>query len=243
MNTKTVGILILAIIISFFGGFYLANTLNKKEMEALKVAKNPASTSPQDESEQTLSPEEIQQKLAEADANPGNIQFQKSLGMALYRYASMRQDAKLLSEVSRLLMRVNEKNPADTEVEITLGNLYFDIGYFQKDNQNLKKAQQVYQKILARTPDDVDVRTDYGLTYFLQDPPEYEEASVQFLKSLEKDPKHEKTLQFLIQIMLKVGKTREAETYLARLKEVNPNTPSLSEIQAQMKREENSSPQ
>lgn len=243
MNTKTAGILILAIIISFFGGFYLANTLNKKEMEALKVGKNPAAASPQDESEQTLTAEEIQQKLAEADANPDNLQFQRSLGMALYRYASMRQDAKLLSEVSRLLERVNEKNPTDREVEITLGNLYFDVGYFQKDNENLKKAQQIYQKILAKTPDDVDVRTDYGLTYFLQNPPEYDKASAEFLKSLEKNPRHEKSLQFLIQALIKQEKTREAETYLARLREVNPNTPSLSEIRAQIAREENGSPQ
>jgi tetratricopeptide (TPR) repeat protein len=243
MNTKTAGLLILAIIISFFSGFYLANTLNKKEMEALKVVKNPPATSPQDDPEQTLSAEEIQQKFAEADANPGNLQFQRSLGMALYRYASMRQDAKLLSEVARLLERVNEKNPTDREVEITLGNLYFDVGYFQKNNENLKKAQEFYQRILAKTPDDVDVRTDYGLTYFLQNPPEYDKAAVEFLKSLEKNPKHEKSLQFLIQILIKQEKTREAETYLTRLKEVNPKTPSLSEIQAQMKREENSSPQ
>jgi len=243
MDTKTVGLFILAIIISFFGGFYLANTLNKSELEALKAAKNPPAASPQNASEQTLSPEEIRQRLAEADADPGNIEFQRKLGMALYDYASMKQDVKLLFDVSRLLTRVNEKNPTDTKVEITLGNLYFDIGYFQKDNESLKKAQQIYQKILARTPDDVDVRTDFGLTYFLQNPPEYDKASAEFMKSLEKDPKHEKALQFLIQTLIKQEKTREAETYLTRLKEVNPNTPSLSDIQAQMKREENSSPQ
>jgi tetratricopeptide (TPR) repeat protein len=243
MNTKTAGLFILAILISFFGGFYLANTLNRSELEALRGAKNPPANSPQNDAEQTLSPEEIQQKLAEADASPGNVQFQRSLGMALYRYASMKQDVKLLSEVARLLTRVNEKNPADREVEITLGNLYFDIGYFQKDNENLKKAQQFYQKILAKTPDDVDVRTDYALTYFLQGPPEYDKAVAEFQRSLETNPKHEKTLRFLIQTLLKQEKTREAESYLARLKEVDPSTPSLSEIRAQMKRDENTSAQ
>jgi tetratricopeptide (TPR) repeat protein len=244
MNTKTAGLLIAAILLSFFGGFYLANSLNRSEMEMLKAAKNPPSNSPQNDAEQTLSPEEIRQKIAEADANPDDVPFQKSLGMALYRYAAMRQDVQLLSEVSRLLLRVNDKNPDDKEVEITLGNLYFDIGYFQKDNENLKKAQQFYQRILARTPEDVDVRTDYGLTYFLQNPPQYDKAAAEFQKSLQANPRHEKTLQFLIQTLIKQDKTKEAETYLARLKEVNPkNTQSLAEIQAQMAHEENNSRQ
>lgn len=238
MNTKTAGLLIAAIILSFFGGFYLANTLNRSEIEMLKAGKTPPANLSQNEAEQTLSPEEIRQKIAEADANPGDIQFQKSLGMALYRYAAMKQDARLLSEVSRLLLRVDEKNPNDREVTITLGNLFFDIGYFQKDNESLKKAQQYYQRILTKTPEDADVRTDYGLAYFLQTPPQYDKAFAEFQKSLEANPRHEKTLQFVIQTLIKQNKMKEAETYLARLKEVNPqNTQSLAEIQAQMARE------
>ena len=242
MNTKTAGLLLLAILISFFGGFYVANSLNKAELNLLRGEAGRVMT-PSNEPEQTLSAEEIQQRLTQADANPNNLQFQKSLGLALYRYASMKQDTKLLSEVSRLLLRVYEKNPEDREVEITLGNLYFDIGYFQKDNENLKKAQQYYQNILAKTPEDVDVRTDYGLTYFLQKPADYDKAAAEFRKSLETDPKHEKTLRFLIQTLLKQEKMPEAESYLARLKEVNPNTESLSEIRVLMEREESNSSQ
>ncbi len=243
MNTKTAGLLTLAILISFFAGFYLANTLNRSELEALKAAQNPPVNSPQNEAEKTLSDEEIRQRIAEADQNPDNLQAQRNLGMALYRYGAMKQDAKLLSEVSRLLLRVNQKDPADREVEITLGNLYFDIGYFAKDNKSFAKAREFYEKILAKSPDDVDVRTDYGLTFYLQEPPQYEKTIAEFEKVLRTNPKHEKSMRFLIQTLIKQQKMGEAEALLARLKDINPNTPSLSEIQTQLKLEENSSPQ
>lgn len=238
MNTKAIWLSILAVVISFIGGFFFANALNKSELEKLRIEnsglKNSPANSNQNESEKTLSDEEIQRRIAEADQNPNNIQAQKNLGIALYRYAAMKQDAKLLLEVARLLNRAYEKNPADKDVIITLGHLYYDIGYFQKDNASFEKAREFYQIVLIQTPNDVDVRTDYGLTYFLQNPPEYDKAVAEFQKSLQENPKHEKTLQFLIQTLLKQGKTQEAENYLAKLKEVNPNTPSLSEIQTQI---------
>src|SRR5262245_32330644 len=110
MNTKTAGLFILAILLSFFVGFYIANTLNRSELEALRTVKNPSSSSPQNDAEQTLSPEEIRQRIAEADENPDDLKLQEKFGTALYQYAAMKQDAKLLAEVSRLLQRVVDKD-------------------------------------------------------------------------------------------------------------------------------------
>jgi tetratricopeptide (TPR) repeat protein len=182
----------------------------------------------------SLSDEEIRQKISEADKNPNNLDFQKSLGTALYRYASMKKDTKNLAESARILTRVYEKNPSDKDTAIMLGHAHFDIGFYQKDNENLAKARMIYQKILETSPKDADIRTDLGLTYYLQNPPDYEKAVAEMKKSLENSPKHEKSLQFLVQIFIKQQKTQEAETYLAKLREINPNTPSLSEIQTQL---------
>ncbi|HEY0427897.1 MAG TPA: tetratricopeptide repeat protein [Pyrinomonadaceae bacterium] len=238
MNTKVIWLSILAVVISFIGGFLFANALNKSEFEALRNEnnrlKNAGTSSPQDESDKTLTDDEIRSKIAEADQNPNNLDFQKDLGIALYRYASMKQEATYLPEAARLLNRAYEKNPTDKDLLTTLGHLYYDIGYYKKDNQSFDKAREFYQKVLKQNPGDVDVRTDYGLTYFLQNPPEYDKAVAEFQKSLQENPKHEKTLQFLVQALLKQGKTQEAENYLAKLKEINPNTPSLSEIQTQI---------
>ena len=238
MNTKTIWLSILAVAISFAGGFLFANALNRSELEQLRAEngrlKTAQTNAPKTEGDQTLTDEEIRKRIAEADQNQNDLEFQKNLGVALYRYASMKQDATYMPDAARLLLRAYEKNSSDKDLTVTLGHLYYDIGFYKKDNSGFEKAREYYQKILKETPKDVDTRTDYGLTYFLQNPPEYDKAIAEFHKSLETNPKHEKTLQFLVQALIKQGKTQEAETYLAKLKEVNPNTPSLSEIQAQM---------
>jgi tetratricopeptide (TPR) repeat protein len=238
MNTKVVWLSILAVIISFVGGFFFANALNKKEFETLRNEnnrlKNTQTNTAQNEPEQTLSDEEIRAKIAEADQNPNNLEFQKNLGIALYRYASMKQNADLMPEAARLLNRAYEKNPSDKDLIVTLGHLHYDIGFFKKDNESFAKAREFYEKILKQTPKDVEIRTDYGLTYFLQNPPEYEKAIAEFQKSLQENPKHEKTLQFMVRALLKQGKTAEAKDFYAKLKEVNPKTGNLSEFEAEI---------
>ncbi len=238
MNSKAIWLSILAVFISFIGGFFLANALNKNELETLRGENNRLKTNTNNsttvQSETTLTDEELRQKIAEADQNPNNLQLQKKLGTALYQWGALKKDAKILAESARILNRVYEKNPADKETATTLGHAYFDIGFYQKDNENLAKARQIYQKILENAPKDADLRTDLGLTYFLQTPPDFEKAAAEMKKILESNPRHEKSLLFLVQIFIKQEKTQEAETYLAKLKEINPNTPSLSEIQTQM---------
>jgi tetratricopeptide (TPR) repeat protein len=237
MNKKALVVSLVAIAISFIGGFLLANALNRNELESLRAENTRLKNSPtkpiENDSELTLSDAEVRQKIAVADQNPSDLKFQKSLGTALYRYAAMKQDANLLKEVSRLLHRAQEKSPTDYDLLITLGNLYFDIGYFQKDSESFARAREFYQNALAQKPSDADTRTDYALTFFLQNPPDYDQAAAELKRSLEDNPKHEKTLQFLTQTLVRQGKTQEAETYLAKLKEINPKTPTLSEIQAQ----------
>src|SRR5205809_578982 len=78
------------------GGFLLANSLNRTEMNSLRAqldeSKTSRSTDPKNSDESTLSGDEIKTKIAEADKNPGNLSFQKDLGIALYRYSAMKQD-------------------------------------------------------------------------------------------------------------------------------------------------------
>ena len=197
--------------------------------------KNQQNISQQNEENSGLSGEEIKQKIAEADQNPNNISFQKNLGIALYRYASMKQDVELMSEISRLLLRVHADNPNDSDVTVTLGNIFFDIGYLKKDNENLFKAREYYQKLLGQKPNDANVRTDFGLTYFLTDPPETDKAILEFNKSLAIDAKHEKTLQVLTQALISQNKNAEAKQYFEQLKRVNPENQFLQEFVEQLK--------
>ena len=238
MNGKLFWLSIIAVIVSFLGGFLLANALNRNELNSLRTENERLAKSKnqlnQNEPELSLSDEEIRERIAEADGNPKNFAFQRNLGLALYRYAAMKQDADLLAEVGRILNRAFESNRQDYDVAVTLGNVFFDIGYFKKDNEQFQKARGFYQTALGLRPNDADVRTDLGLTYFLTKPPENDAAFGEFQKSLQINPKHEKTLQVLAQLFLSQNKTQEAEKYIVRLKDANSNNQFLPELESQI---------
>ncbi|MDQ3041303.1 MAG: hypothetical protein M3R11_02865 [Acidobacteriota bacterium] len=238
MNGKVFWLSIVAVIGSFVGGFLLANALNRNELNNLRAENERLKTTQneqaQNQSGLALSDTEIREKIAEADRNPNNFAFQKKLGMALYRYAAMKQDAEMLSEVGRLLNRAFENNKQDYEVAATIGNIYFDIGYFKRDNSQFQKAREFYLIALDQRPNDADVRTDLGLTYFLVNPPEPEKAISEFQKSLQTNPKHEKTLQVMAQTLLSQNNLPETEKYLAKLKEVNSDNQFLVEMETRL---------
>ena len=83
-------------------------------------------------------------------------------------------------------------------------------------------------------PNDVEVTTDLGLTYFLVDPPEDQKAVVEFQKSLKSNPKHEKTLEFMIQSLIRLNRLSEAETYLAQLRVADPSSDAIDGLAAKM---------
>lgn len=233
MNRQTILIIIVAALGGLVGGFLLANAINRNEIttlraeyERLKSQPNAASNSSSTE----LSDEEIAATIQRADQNPNDFQIQRSHGIALYRYAAMKQNVDLLQQSARILERAASLQPNDYDVIIGLGNAHFDIGYFSKNNESLAKAREIYTKGLAMKPGDVEVRTDVGLTYFLETPPNLESAAAEFRKSLEKNPRHEKTLQFLVETLAKQNKTSEAAEYLDKLRSVNPQNQSIAEL-------------
>lgn len=230
----------IAVGLSFAGGFMLANSLNRSELNRLQAEneslKKGAPASGEGD-ENTLSDEEIRQRIAEADKNPENIEFQKNLGLALYQYAAMKRDVELLKEVSRLLKRAFEAKNEDEEVLTGLGNISFDIGYFNKDNEKLVEARKYYQQILSKNPENVEIRTFYGLTFFLTDPPEPEKAVIEFEKSLKTDPRNEKTLQAMTEVLISQNKKKEAEAFLDKLAGVNPNNSFLPELRKRLEKE------
>lgn len=117
---------------------------------------------------------------------------------------------------------------------VTLGNISFDIGYFKKDNAEFERAREFYRLALEQKPKDVDVRTDLGLTYFLVNPPENDKAIAEFQKSLQTNPKHEKTLQVMTQTHLGQNNHVEAEKYLGRLKAVNSKNQYVAELESRV---------
>lgn len=232
MKKQSVLIAIPACLIGFIGGFIFANALNRREMPPVPVtAEQPATQIPSSSSNSnTLTPEEIKARVDMADRNPNDFSFQKGLGLSLYRYASLKQDASILPDAIRIMQRALDLDPADRDLQIGLGNAHFDVGYFKKENASFERAREFYNKALDRVPSDTDVRTDLALTYFLQEPSDLETAVKEFEKGLEANPKHERSLQFLIQTYVKKNDTVKANETLERLKAANPDNSAIGEL-------------
>lgn len=238
MSNKALLLSVVAVILGFVGGFLLANSINRSELNSLRAelesTRAAQKSQSSDDSDNSLSDDEIKAKIAEADANPENFAYQKNLGVSLARYGSITKNVELLAEAGRLLDRAARLAPDDVDVIIGQGNAAFDVGFFTKDNASLQKAREFYDKALTKKPDSIDVRTDLGLTYFLEDPPQDDKAIAEFKKSLAKDPKHAKTLEFLIQALARQKNRGEAQKYLDKLREIDPKNEALPELADQV---------
>jgi tetratricopeptide (TPR) repeat protein len=234
MSAKTVWIALVAALAGAAVGFILANSINRNELSSLRAEnerlKSTAPATASGDAKNDLTEEEINATIARADSNPGDFDTQRNVGVAIYRYGAMKQDEKVVRQAVKILERATKLRPDDYDVILSLGNAYFDVGYFSKDNEALTNARTFYAKALAAKPDNPDVMTDLGLTYFLQTPPDYENAVTEFKKSLDKNPKHEKTLQFIVQALARQNKSSEASEYLDRLRTVNPKNESIGEL-------------
>ncbi len=224
----------LALSIGVVIGFLGANAFNRADTDRLRAEldalKGEKAATQNTANQLTLTDDEIRAKIAEADANPGSFEFQKSLGVALYRYATMKQDVALIKDSVRILERAASLKANDRDVLFSLGNAYFDLGYFGKENTAFETARDYYGRMLGLNPKDADARTELALTYFVQEPPEYEKASENFEAALKLDPANERSLQFLVQSEFKRGNVQNSVKHFEQLRAVNAKNPAIPEL-------------
>jgi tetratricopeptide (TPR) repeat protein len=232
VEKKALTIAIISLVAGIAIGFLSANGFNRSELDALRSenARLKAGAETAGDQEPRLSDEEIQSRIRKADENPSDLEYQKNLGVALYRYAAMKKDVPLLMESMRLLKRVLVSDPGNFDINVALGNAYFDIAYFGQDSPAFATARQYYETALKSKPADSPVRTDYGLTYFLQDPPDNERAVSEFSMALKSDPKNERTLEFAVQAYIKLHDQANAKKTLESLRSANSANASIPEL-------------
>lgn len=238
MNRNTFLFVLLGVIAGFVAGFVLANKLNGSELAALRAQaeqgkpSNSNTATGQQSGANDLSNDEVRAKIAEADRNPTNFAFQKNLGISLYTYAASKRDPDLIAESLRILTRANSLDAKDFDVLVALGNAHFDVGFYKKDKASFDTARETYNKALAIKPSDADVMTDVGISYFVQDPPEYEKAVAELQKVVAANPKQDRAMQFLAQIYIKQEKIADAEKTLQKIIDLNPSNPAIAEIRS-----------
>jgi DNA-binding SARP family transcriptional activator len=73
-----------------------------------------------------------------------------------------------------------------------------------------------------------------GLTYFFEKPPDYDKAVAELQRVSRANPKHERSLQFLVQVFVKQNKPADAEKALNQLKAINANSTAIAELASQI---------
>jgi Flp pilus assembly protein TadD len=230
MHRNTFAFVIVAAIGGFVAGFWLANSINRSAPLAAPVSTQTAVPEGIPAGDDELSDSEISAKIAEADRSPNNFEFQKELGISLYRYGAFKQRTDLLNEAARVLERASALKADDFDVLVALGNARFDIGFLRKDNASFDTARQIYRKALGLKPNEPDVTTDLGITYILQDPADYPKAEAELKKVAASDPTHDRSLQFLVRAYLGQQRVPEAKEALAKLKALRPTNSAIPEL-------------
>jgi tetratricopeptide (TPR) repeat protein len=265
VNTKLILVLAAGLLVGFFVGFVVANSLNGQEDERLRGelarlraggnqndAGKPqaprtqgpsgpqrASSGGDDGDFPTLTGEELKNAVAKADAGPSDAELQKKAGKALYYYALQKGDASILPDVARILKRAHELDAKDYDTAVLAANANFIIARNGGDAARYSDARKLYEDALDAKPDDVVVRTSLGLTYFYGKPPDARRAIREYRQALKTDPRHELVLQSLAAALIETGDLAEAETRLGELEKVNSSNPELANLRAKLEQKKN----
>ena len=222
MKKENILFAVVGIFIGFFGGFYLANSINKSEISKQNISPN--STNAPSRNQQTQAVDikenqpptgkplpEVSEKLDKAKNEPNNFDAQIQAG-------NMYLQIKGLEKAGEFFDKAAQLNPKEYENIVKLGNAYFDSGKFEK-------AEKWYQQALEKKPDDINVRTDLGITFVEREKPDFDRAVKEFQTALQTNPKFEPTLYNLGIAYFKKGDTAQANKVLSQLEEINAQSP------------------
>ncbi len=162
----------------------------------------------------------VQQAIDEARNQPNNFDAQVKAA-DLYLQIGRYDDAL------QFLMKANQLRPDNYEVVVKLGDANFDADHFEV-------AEKWYTAALQMKPNDVNVRTDLGTTFLARNPPDIDRAIQEYQRSLQLDPRHEKTLHNLVIAYTKKGDARSAQETLTRLEQVNPQAEDLDRLRSEL---------
>lgn len=221
------------ILLGFFGGFYLANTLNRRETAKADAAQVSTSKPPflnqQTQAADIKEPHpqtgaatqgkplpEVAEKIDKARNEPDNFDAQIDAGNLYLRI-------KGTDKAEEFFDRAAQTNPKQFDGIVKLGNGYFDAGKFEK-------AEKWYLSALDKKPEDANVRTDLGITFVERDAPEYDRAIKEFQTVLQTNPKFEAAIYNSGIAYFKKGDRARAEGFLSQLEALNPQSAATEKL-------------
>ena len=233
-----------ALIYGFFGlliglvvGFWIANAYSRSFSTLPAVQSSIPSQQAQalENSGEKLSREEIAASFAAAENRKNDLVFQKNLGLALARYASVQNDSSFLPELIALLERANQlSSEKDTAILIALGDVYFIQAREKPEPEFFEKARSSYRRAALLKPNDAEIKVAYAATFLYSKPARPDTAITELNSILKQHPNNESALQLLIAALLRSGKIELAEQKLSELKKINSNNPAIPDLEAQL---------
>ena len=208
-------------------GFMFANSVNQNaatRVPATMTQQNPniPAGHPDINSTNAAMQPQVQAAIDKAKAEPDN--FEAQIKAAEINYQIQRFDGAI-----EFLQQANKIKPDDYETIVNLGNAYFDSSKYVD-------ADKWYSAALVKKVDDVNVRTDLGLTFIFRDPPNYDRAVQEFVRSLETDPNHIQTLQNLTVAYTKKSDAAKAKATLARLEGLDSTNSAIPKLREDIKK-------
>ncbi len=220
MKKESILFAVVGLFIGFFGGFFLANKLNRNavaQTDTAQISSGAPLQNPQTQAvdikesqKQAAMMPEIAQTLDAADKEPNNFEAQIKAGDM---YAKIQR----FDEAVKFYEKALQVKPDDYDTIIKTGNTYFDSKQFDK-------AQKWYLRALEKKPSDINVRTDLGITFVEGENPDLDRAVKEFQTALATNPTYEPTLYNLGIAYFKKNDLQQAGKVLSQLETSNPQS-------------------
>lgn len=222
MKKENILFAVAGIFLGFFGGFFLANSLNRREISQQNtVAQSPTTPPFLNKQTQTAADikdshpaaqgkplPEVAEKIDRARNEPNNFDAQIQAG-------NLYLQIKGTDKAQEFFDRAAALNPKDFDSLVKVGNGFYDAGKYEK-------AEKWYLQALEKKPDDINVRTDLGITFVERGAPDFDRAIKEFQTALETNPKFEPAICNLGIAYFRKGERAQAEKFLSQLEAINP---------------------
>lgn len=223
MNKQVILFTILGILVGFTGGFFLANSINRRAATQGQAVSNPnvpAALNQAPFANQSGVIPQVNEAIERARNEPDSFEAQYAAGNMYYQIDRFDEAVKYYTQANRII-------PDHYLTLVRLGNSSYGLRKYED-------AGKWYAEALKLKPDDVDVRTDFATTFFLREPKDFDRAIKEYKISLEQNPKHEITLQNLCAVYVEKKDKQNLQETLAKLEQVNPQNPKIAEIKQKL---------